>query len=373
MYYTFQGKRPIVYAESLIESVIRKIPARDLPPACRFTYHQGVFLSGVEQIYEQNGNSGYTAYIDEYLNCVLNPDKTPQQVEGHFWISLDSLDFRQPGNLLFRKWRESGNEQYLKAIEQLCDSLKEYPTNRYGGFWHMKSQPDQMWLDSLYMVAPLLARYSAAVQNPEYGMMAVKQALLMYEHMCDKSDGMLFHGWDSSMTAPWANPETGLSAEKWGRAMGWFVYASAEIIEILGTEFAGVSTVAENLRCSLEALIKVQSEEGFWYQVINKPDAKGNWKETSCTCLIAAAMAKAVGLGILGKEKAAFAKRAFEAVVNHLHEDENGVVLDGICIGTCIDEGTYEHYIGRDTCANDLHGSGAYLLMCAAINRLSVE
>ena len=65
------------------------------------------------------------------------------------------------------------------------------------------------------------------------------------------------------------------------------------------------------------------------------------------------------------------AKLAFEGVIDRMRADENGKpILDGICVGTCIDEGTYEHYIRRETCANDLHGSGAYLLMCAEVDRI---
>ena len=50
--------------------------------------------------------------------------------------------------------------------------------------------------------------------------------------------------------------------------------------------------------------------------------------------------------------------------------DEDGyLVIDKVCIGTCIDEGTYEHYINRAQIKNDLHGGGAFLLMCAEMER----
>ena len=104
--------------------------------------------------------------------------------------------------------------------------------------------------------------------------------------------------------------------------------------------------------------------------MIDKPDAEGNWEETSGTCLIAYSMAKAVRLGFIEKEYLENAKRAYEAVVDSLKTAESGeIILEKICIGTCIDEGTYEHYIGRSTIANDLHGGGAFVLMCAEMNR----
>ena len=117
------------------------------------------------------------------------------------------------------------------------------------------------------------------------------------------------------------------------------------------------------------SLVKVQKESGYWCQVIDKPDEKGNWEETSATCLIAYSMAKAVRLGFIETEYISNAKRAYYAVVNSLKATDNGeVILENICVGTCIDKGTYEHYVNRETVSNDLHGSGAFLLMCAEMN-----
>ena len=157
MLYQYKGRRPADYAEEFIDVYVANIPADQLPPKQKFIYPQGVFLSGVEQIYQDTGRTDYAQYIDDYLACALNEDKTAKRVEGHLWLSLDSLDFRQPGILLFRKYHETKDERYLNAIAELVESLVDFPRNSFGGFWHMKSQPNQMWLDGLYMAGPLCA------------------------------------------------------------------------------------------------------------------------------------------------------------------------------------------------------------------------
>ena len=43
-------------------------------------------------------------------------------------------------------------------------------------------------------------------------------------------------------------------------------------------------------------------------------------------------------------------------------------MLDEVCIGTCIDDGDYNHYKNRQMVKNDLHGTGAFLQMCAELN-----
>ena len=71
-------------------------------------------------------------------------------------------------------------------------------------------------------------------------------------------------------------------------------------------------------------------------------------------------------MGIIGEEYNDVMMRAYQGIVDRLYFDDEGyIVIDNICIGTCIDSGTYEHYINRETVKNDLHGAGAFILMCA--------
>ena len=54
--------------------------------------------------------------------------------------------------------------------------------------------------------------------------------------------------------------------------------------------------------------------------------------------------------------------------------DEDGeIVIDHVCTGTAISEGTYEYYIARPRIKNDLHGMGAFVLMCAEMERYFEE
>ena len=370
MGYTYKGKTPLEVAEKFIDSYIRVKPVEEIIPGGISTYLHSVFLSGIEKVYVQNRKKEYGKYIKDYLERALDGNKRLNRVEGSFWCSPNSLDFRQLGNLLFRIYKESEDERYLDSIKELVESLKtDYPKNSHGGFWHMKSQPNQMWLDGLYMVGPLCAKYGIITGKKEFCEMAVSQALLMYENMKDEKTGLLYHGWDDSFAAEWADKKTGLSAEKWGRAMGWFTVAAVDILEAVGAEFSAYDKLLGYVKEIFKSLVKVQKESGYWCQVIDKPDAVGNWEETSGTCLIAYSMAKAVRLGLIEKEYILNSKKAYEAVIDSLKTNDNGeVILEKICIGTCIDEGNYEHYISRETVANDLHGSGAFLLMCAEMN-----
>ena len=93
-----------------------------------------------------------------------------------------------------------------------------------------------------------------------------------------------------------------------------------------------------------------------------------NWCETSCTCLYTYALAKAVGKGYIGKEYLKYAKKAYDGLIKNLQYDETGgILLEGTCIGTSVSD--YQYYIERPRATNDLHGVGAFVLMCTQMAR----
>ena len=114
-------------------------------------------------------------------------------------------------------------------------------------------------------------------------------------------------------------------------------------------------------------MCRYQSEEGRWYQVVNKGGQKGNWLENSCSCLYVAAIYKAVRMGILDVSYLEQAKRGYESVIRSLEYDGENVLIGNVCVGTGV--GDYEHYCNRPVSVNDLHGVGAFLLMCAQVQR----
>ena len=59
------------------------------------------------------------------------------------------------------------------------------------------------------------------------------------------------------------------------------------------------------------------------------------------------------------------AKRAFDGVVNSLEWQGEDIQIGHVCIGTGV--GSYQFYCDRPCVTNDLHGVGAFLLMCTEL------
>ena len=113
----------------------------------------------------------------------------------------------------------------------------------------------------------------------------------------------------------------------------------------------------------LTAVCRFQSEDGRWYQVVNKGTEPENWLENSCSCLFAAALFKAVQKKILGEEYLKAAWKAYKGVIRDLTWKGSDLQIGNVCIGTGVVD--YAHYCSRPVSVNDLHGVGAFLLMCA--------
>lgn len=351
------------YARAACDTIMRKYEAEKLPPVDRFHYHQGVFLSGMNKIYSLTGNADYFAYIKGWVDSQIDENGNIKNYDD------GQLDDMQSGILLYPLIDNTGDSRYQRALDMIVPKIYEFPKTEEGGFWHMRTMPHQMWLDGLYMGGPICAEYGYRYHKTEYIELVIKQILLMIEKTRDEETGLLYHAWDESRSEPWADKETGCSPEFWGRSVGWVPVAITDDLDFISSDHPEYKKICEILCSLLDAVCKVQSEEGRWYQVLNKGGLEGNWLETSCSCLFVAAICKAVRKGILGAEYLRFAKKGYEAVIHSLEWDGDDILIGNVCIGTGV--GDYKHYCDRPVVVNDLHGMGAFLIMCAEYCRVS--
>lgn len=347
----------IAVARRACDTLMAKFDAPMLPPVGQFHYHQGVFLSGVCQTWRLTSEDKYFDYFHRWVDTHIRPDGN---IIGFNPGQLDDL---QPGVLLFPLYERTGDERYKLAMDTVAHYMATTATNPEGGFWHKAWYRNQMWLDGLYMAGPFMTEYAVKFNRPDMLDQVVFQARMMREKTRDEATGLWRHAWDYERRQPWADPVTGKSPEFWGRSMGWVPVALLQECELLpdGEARDALSGMACEL---LRALLPWQDQaSGLWYQVVDKGDRPENWLESSCTCLYAAALCMAVRLNLMPRDALVPARKAIGGILNRLGEDENGLLIDNVCVGTGV--GDYAFYCARPTSTNDLHGVGAFLLMCA--------
>lgn len=356
---------PMEWARKACDSLMETYQAGELPPAHRWHYHQGVFLCGVELLWESVQEDRYIEYIQAYVDDLVDD-------YGNLYFARDELDAVQAGLLLFTLHKRTGKLKYRQAAEKLRNLLLTLNRTSEDGYWHKDKYPNQMWLDGLYMAGVFSLKYANEYGEESLRETVLHQEKLMRKHMKDEATGLLYHAWDESRNMPWANPETGCSPEFWSRSLGWYGLAVSQFLDLLPEGHPGRDELADELSGFVASLIRYQDpKSGLWYQVVDKGHEPDNWLETSGSCLFVYTIAKAVKLGIAPPEAAEAARKGYEGLIQVLQQDEQGrLILPDICIGTSA--GDYENYVTRPKVSNDLHGVGALVMACVEMEALYV-
>ena len=224
------------WAERMMLSEMKRFPEAtklDFAKTPRWSYPNGLVLKCAEALYKKTGNKEYLKYITDYADALINPDGTIKTYD----LQKHNLDMLNSGNVILYLYSRDKNESYLKSLQLLRSQIDTQPRTSEGGFWHKRIYPSQMWLDGLYMAEPFYAHYTKLFSNGSDAEKSyndiINQFDLIQKHMVDKKTGLYYHGWDESKEQKWADKETGLSPNFWGRAMGWYGMAIVDVLDYL--------------------------------------------------------------------------------------------------------------------------------------------
>ena len=340
------------------------IDGPDLKPS--FKYELGTLLQGIDDVYLNTADARYFNYMKSAVDELVTADGAIPTYKPE----ENQLDSILMGRQLLRLYAVTQNKRYLTAATLLYDQLQKQPRTPSGGFWHKQRYPNQMWLDGLYMAEPFYAEYASISHQPEKFADITHQFVLVAEHMRDAKTGLLYHGWDESKEQRWADKKTGLSPEIWGRAMGWYMMALVDALDYYPADDAGRKQLLAILDKEAEALVRVQdAKTGLWYQVLDKGGAKGNYPESSASCMFVYALAKGVRRGYLPEHYLASAERGYKGILAKFIQTEpggdvsvTGTVKVGGLGGEPYRDGTYAYYLSEKVVANDPKGVGPFIM-----------
>lgn len=339
-----------------------------------FKYELGTLLQGIDDVYLSTADPRYFNYMKGAVDELVTADGAiPTYKPEEF--QLDSILM---GRQLLRLYAITEDKRYLAAATLLYDQLQNQPRTPSGGFWHKQRYPNQMWLDGLYMAEPFYAEYISAAHRPEKFADITRQFTLVAERMRDARTGLLYHGWDETKVQRWANKKTGLSPEIWGRAMGWYMMALVDTLDSYPANIAGRERLLKILEQESSALARVQdSRTGLWYEVLDKGGAKGNYLESSASCMFVYALAKGVRRGFLPQRYLANAQRGYEGILKHFISvsaegdvSVTGTVRVGGLGGEPYRDGSYAYYLSEKVVANDPKGVGPFIMAATEMEKL---
>lgn len=329
-------------------------------------YAYAVLYTGVEYAYNKTGNEAYFNYIKTQLDGVLNDD-------GSFvdpitdTLSLD--DIRIGRNFLYL-WTVTGDEKYKIAADGLRKQLDFTPRNQDGGFWHRKpTYPNQMWLDGIYMASNYYAQYTSWFQpdNKTAWDDIILQYDLIEEHTRDNKTGLLFHGYDASGVAVWADPVTGAAPHIWDRAVGWYFVSLVEVLEYFPKTHSGYKRTLQRFQSLAKAIKKSQDASGGWWLIMDPAYTSDprNYIESSASAMFTYALLRGIRNGFISaSEYSEVAQSAYSLLKNEfLSHNANGTLnWEGtVEVGSLSSNGSFEYYVSVPLAQNDYKGAGPFI------------
>lgn len=365
---TVQDPQP-KYSTWMADSEINRNPegwTLDFNEKPKWEYTHGLIMTSMEKVYEATGEEKYLDFIKNFADFMVEEDGSIKTYKKSDY----NIDRVQGGRFLLGLYDKTNREKYRLAVEELRDQMKEHPRTSEGGFWHKKIYPYQMWLDGLYMGSTFLARYAAEMGEPQLFDDVANQFYLMDKYAYTPKTGLYHHAWDESKEQKWADSETGLSSNYWGRSIGWFAMAVVDVLDYMPEDHPKRENLVEIARKIADGIVRYQDEEtGVWYQVVDQGDREGNYLEASASSMYAYFLLKGVEEGYLDAKYREAGIKAYEGILEEfIRIDENGGIsltdVNGVAGlgGNPYRDGSYEYYVNEIIRDNDPKGVGPFIL-----------
>lgn len=361
------------YSVRMADSII----AKNVNLTDHWGYEYGMTLEGIYAVYKATGDKKYLDFVVKTMDTFIKQDGT---ING-YRLDEYNIDHLNNGKMVLKLWDETKEERYKIAAATLFSQTKTHPRTSEGVFWHKMIYPHQIWCDGLYMGATFMAAYVARFGSEQDWADIVHQFTKSYPHLVDEKTGLLYHAWDESKSMLWCNKETGLSEHFWGRAMGWYVMALADVIDYMPENHAGRAALSEILNKCLTALLKVQDPKAHvWYQILNMPEHKQNYLEASASCMITASLFKAIRIGVLDQSNLEAVKNAYQGLLDEfILETREGLInLNKICYvaglgGQDRRDGSFAYYMSEPIISNEPKGLGPFLFASIEFEQLAAN
>jgi len=224
----------------------------------------------------------------------------------------------------------------VPADSNLTERAIAYHENGYS--WQTR-----LWIDDMYMISMIQAQANRVTGEQQYLDRAARE-MVYYLDELQQPNGLFFH----APNAPFF----------WGRGNGWMAAGMTEILRALPNDHPDRAIIMKGYTTMMETLLKHQSDEGAWRQLVDDPES---WKESSCTGMFTYAMITGVKNGWLDKVRyAEAARKGWLALISFINE--KGQVQE-VCEGTGAGNNR-QYYYDRKRITGDLHGQ-APVLWCA--------
>lgn len=241
-------------------------------------------------------------------------------------------------------------EQYWKVVEQSPVHLAD------GTIARNRPHYNAIWLDDMFMALPSMAVRSQYADQPEQLDEAARIASGFIKRMWMPEKKIFRHGYLEDATHQ--------PSMAWGRANGWAILTLCQLLDFLPENHPKRAEILDIYRQHAEGLASLQGIDGFWHQLLDRPET---YEETSATAIFAYALAHGVNEGwIEATTYGPVAQLAWEAVASKINGRGE---VEGTCVGTGMGFDP-AYYAYRPVSVKAAHGYGPAIWAGAEVYKM---
>lgn len=357
----------------------------------RWNYAVGIELEGLLDTYRVHGDDSILNYLHTYRQKMIDERG---DVVGYDYNAFN-LDNVRPAKFILRMQQYGARKGEKIALKTFMKQLLNQPRTREGVFWHKAIYANQVWLDGIFMGLPFYCDYAVKNCSPRKARRilddAVNQMMQTDRRTYDEKTGLWKHAWDETHRQFWANPLTGQSRHTWARALGWYVMAMTECLDVMPDDYPRKAEVVALLQKVMKAVVQYQDKKsGVWYDVLDVESPK-NYLESTASCMFAYVLLKGSRMGWLDTDFNEAGKRAYEGILKRfirVNKDRTISLTDccsvsglgpgkGPFVPTGKEnykrDGSFDYYMSEPIRDNDAKGIGPFIWASLEMERLNAQ
>ena len=296
------------------------------------SYEWGVTYSAMLAAYVATGDTAYQRYAYDRMSLLAKAAprfdvlrREGKEIDKLMRMVVDPHSLDDAGAVCAAMIKAELQDSSLH-LDWPVRSYASFIVNRQyrlddGTFARLRPHYNTVWLDDMFMGIPALAWLGRLTGDTHLYDEAVEQVRLFASRMFVPETGLFRHGWVEAMVP---HP-----AFHWGRANGWAILTLCEVLDALPASYEGRDEITDLLRMHIDALARRQGVNGYWHQLLDRPET---YEETSCTAIFTYCIAHAINQGWIDAQAygpvAQLGWHAVEKAVN-----AHGQV-EGVCVGT---------------------------------------
>ena len=296
------------------------------------SYEWGVTYSAVLSAFDATGDKAYRDYVFKRHRLLADIAPAFRKLHGqgkaidvNIRRVVDPHALDDAGAVCCSMIKALDTDPSL-PLRPLIDNYIDYIMHKEyrledGTFARHRPQKNTVWLDDMFMGVPAVAYMGRLTGDTSYYDEAARQILQFSSRMFLKEKGLFRHGWVEDM-----QPHP---AFHWGRANGWAILTMCEVLDVLPQDHPQRPAILSQLRQHMAGLAALQHHDGFWHQLLDRPDT---YLETSATAIYAYCFAHAVNQGWAdAKAYGPVALLAWQAVASAVNDKGQ---VENVCVGT---------------------------------------